>query len=131
METEQIQLDLKKLNNEFSKKFRDYYIYCYDTRYNSKKIIWGANYNIELELDIIKRIWKDVFYTECRKIIESYSKNKNVNEDRVKKFYDEHFKKYENAWEINYQESDLEFFSKLLRREKLIHRKSRLTCQFY
>ena len=124
-------MDLKELNSKFSVKFRDYYIYCYDTRYNSKKIIWGANYNIELELDIIKRIWKDVFYTECRKIIESYSKNKNVNEDQVKKFYDEYFKKHENAWEINYQVSDLEFFSKLLRREKLIHRKSRLTCQFY
>ena len=94
METEQIQLDLKKLNAEFNKEVRDYY--------DKKKglITWDNEYNIKNELTDIKKIWSDLLYKKCREVIQSKSNDKKVDENEVQKIYYEQLKKYENSWEL-------------------------------
>lgn len=94
METEQIQLDLKKLNEEFNDELCDYY------EDKKGKIIWDDKYNIKDELTDIKKIWSDVLRAECREVIKSKSNDKKVDENEVKKFYDDQFKKYEDSWEL-------------------------------
>ena len=94
METEQIQLDLKKLNEEFNKEVRDYY------EAKKGKIIWDDKYNIKDELTDIKKIWSDLLYKKCREVIQSKSNDKKVDENEVQKIYYEQLKKYENSWEL-------------------------------
>lgn len=94
METEQIQLDLKKLNEEFNDELYDYY------EAKEGKIIWDDKYNIKDELTDIKKIWSDLLYKKCREVIQSKSNDKKVDENEVKKIYDEQLKKYENSWEL-------------------------------
>ncbi|MBQ9491325.1 MAG: hypothetical protein IJU86_00915, partial [Firmicutes bacterium] len=94
METEQIQLDLKKLNEEFNDGLCEYY------KAKKGKIIWDDKYNIKDELTTIKTIWSDLLYKKCREVIQSKSNDKKVDENEVKKIYDEQLKKYENSWEL-------------------------------
>ena len=94
METEQIQLDLKKLNEEFNDELYNYY------KAKEGKIIWDDKYNIKDELTDIKKIWSDLLYKKCREVIKSKSNDKKVDENEVKKIYDEQLKKYENSWEL-------------------------------
>ncbi|MBQ9492017.1 MAG: hypothetical protein IJU86_04535, partial [Firmicutes bacterium] len=111
--TPKLQLDLQKLNSEFSNKFRYHYIY------NQQKIIWDDKYNIRNELDKIKEIWKSVLFAECEKVIKSKANNENVNKDEFAKFYNEHFKQHENDWEINYYGADLDFFFEVFEEETI------------
>ena len=94
METEQIQLDLKKLNEQFNGKVRRYY------KKRKVKIAWDNEYNIESELTEIKKIWSDVLYAECEEVMKSKSNDKNVNKDEVEKFYDKRLKQYEDSWKL-------------------------------
>ena len=60
-----------------------------------------------------------MLHAECEKVIKSKANNENVNKDEIEKFYDEHFKKYENDWEINCYGSDLDFFFKAFEEETI------------
>ena len=103
METEQVQLDLKKLNEEFNDEVCDYY------EAKEDKIIWDDKYNIKDELTDIKKIWSDLLYKKCREVIKSKSNDKKVDENEVKKFYDDQFKKYEDSWKLTDDDFPLYF----------------------
>ncbi len=94
MENEKIQLDINELNNEFNNKVCDYY------QSKEGQITWDDEYNIKNELAKVKKIWKKMLNKKCEKVIQSKTSDKKVDENEVKKFYDDQFKKYEDSWEL-------------------------------